>query len=380
MSFIFDRQAWQPYILDTYHWLHHMPEASWQEVKTTSFIKEQLNKFGYQTREIPGCTGVIGVRGKGPFTVALRADMDAMCHSSEVGERMIHSCGHDAHMAMVLAASGALAQMPLLDGTALKIIFQPAEEKGEGALRFIQEGFIDDVEVLFGVHLRPGEELSGGKLTPAIKHGASKTMYGEIKGVCAHGARPHLGINAIEVAMTFLQMVQNIHFDPRIPASVKMTRLTAGSEAENMIPGYGVFTLDLRAQNNEQMQKMVEQVERIAKCTSAAYGAEIKLTSGGESPAAEIDEEAQEMISRAIIDTVGQGSLVSPIITPGAEDFHYYTQQRPRIKAAMMGLGCDLLPGLHHPGMCFDTSYLLDGAEVLSRAAWYAVNNFKSGS
>lgn len=368
-----DKEVWRPYVQDMYRRLHEIPEISWQEVKTTLFLKEELIRLGYTALTIPGCTGVIGVRGKGPFTVALRADMDALPHETGGVQRAIHSCGHDAHMAMVLAAAGVLSQMPLPEGTALKMIFQPAEEKGEGALRLIQAGFMDDVDFLFGVHLRPGEELSGGELSPAVEHGAAKTIHGEIKGMSAHGARPHLGINVIEVAFSFLQMVQGMHLDPRIPASVKMTRLTAGA-AENSIPDHGVFTLDLRAQTNKQMEKIVALVERIAAGVAEAYGARMKLVPGGEMPAAETSPAARDMISRGIIDAVGRERLATPIMTPGAEDFHYYTQHCPNIKSAMLGLGCDLQPGLHHPDMCFEKSFLIDGVEVLARAAWYAVN------
>lgn len=372
MELKFCRETLRPYIKDIFKQLHSIPEVSWQEIKTTAFLKERLEELGYKTVIFSDCTGVVGIRGQGPLTVALRADMDAICHSRGMDRRVIHSCGHDAHMAMVLTAACALQDLPLPDNVKVKILFQPAEEKGEGALRLIEKGVADDLDFLFGVHLRPIQELPGGKATPAIQHGAAEPIYGVIKGVSAHGARPHLGINSIEIAVSLVQLLQSMHLDPLIPSSVKMTRLIAGSENGNVIPGYAQFTLDLRAQTNQQMKNLAQKVEQVIANVALTHGAQIEFTRGADSPAAEISREAQEIMSQAVIDTIGRENLVAPLLTPGAEDFHYYTRQRPHIKATMLGLGCDLQPGLHHPEMHFEQQYLLEGAEILTRAVWYA--------
>jgi len=376
VTFTLDRKVWQPYLWDVYHRLHQIPEISGQEFKTSSFLKEQLILLGFSTITVPDLTGVIGIRGKGPRTSALRADMDALCHSTDTGECVLHSCGHDAHMSMVLTAAGVLSQLPLSDEVTVKIIFQPAEETGEGALSLIKSGIVDDLDYLFGVHLRPKEELAGGMFCPAINHGASQTIHGEVKGVSAHGARPHLGINVIEVIMNFSQMLQSMHLDPLVPSSIKMTRISAGS-SDNVIPEQGEFTLDVRAQSNTQMKKIVELVQKAAAAAEIALGGKISLTLRGKSPAAEVNIQAEELMSRAIVDTTGPQSLTAPLITSGAEDFHYYTSEIPGIKASMLGVGCNLQPGLHHPDMEFDISYLMDGAEILSRALWYSIKQEK---
>ena len=272
MELKFCRETLRPYIKDIFKQLHSIPEVSWQEIKTTAFLKERLEELGYKTVIFSDCTGVVGIRGQGPLTVALRADMDAICHSRGMDRRVIHSCGHDAHMAMVLTAACALQDLSLPDNVKVKILFQPAEEKGEGALRLIEKGVVDDLDFLFGVHLRPIQELPGGKATPAIQHGAAEPIYGVIKGVSAHGARPHLGINSIEIAASLVQLLQSMHLDPLIPSSVKMTRLIAGSENGNVIPGYAQFTLDLRAQTNQQMKNLVQKVEQVNPLPYTALG------------------------------------------------------------------------------------------------------------
>ena len=103
----------------------------------------------------------------------------------------------------------------------LKILFQPAEEKGTGALKMLQKGILDNVDFLYGVHLRPIQELRSGYASPAILHGASQYITGEIKGEMAHGARPHLGVNAIEVASSLVQEMSNIHVIPRFQRRLK---------------------------------------------------------------------------------------------------------------------------------------------------------------
>lgn len=371
-SFAFSREKWGSFISDVFDQLHAMPEPSWQEIKTTAWLTRRLKKMGYHADTFNDCTGVVGLLGKGPFTVALRADMDALAHQTKSGERLIHSCGHDAHMAMVLTAAAALREQPLPPGIRLKLIFQPAEEKGQGALHLIERGVLDDVAFLFGVHLRPIQELPGGKAAPAIQNGAANFLHGRIEGVNAHGARPHLGINVIEAAADLIKLLQGIHWDPLQPASIKMTRLTAGNEMGNIIPDHAVFTLDVRAQTNQHMSELVRRVENITSCVAQASGATIHITPGTDTPAAENSNEAVDIMSQAITDTMGADSWAPPVLTPGAEDFHYYTRQRPAIKATMLGLGCNLQPGLHHPEMFFEHNYLLDGAEILARAVWYA--------
>ena len=372
MDFIFERSAWQNYLNEVYSYLHQHPEASWQEQATTAFLQKQLAELGYQTTTFPDCTGVIGEFGEGMVTVALRTDIDALGYREGEATKFIHACGHDAHMAMVLTAAAALRQNPT--NCRLKIICQPAEETGTGALRLIAKGVVDNVDYLFGVHLRPVQELAGGLAAPAIQNGAACMLQGEIRGLSAHGARPHLGINVIEVAAMLVQLLQGLHWNPLQPASIKMTRLWAGNASANIIPDRADFTLDVRAQTNQHMQELIAKINHLADSLAAIHGAEITLEQGADTPAAEVSAAAREIMAQAIRATLGEKGLAPPVLTPGAEDFHYYTRQRPQVKATMLGLGCNLQPGLHHPEMTFDTNYLLAGAEILARAVYYAAN------
>ncbi|MGE7766304.1 M20 peptidase aminoacylase family protein [Peribacillus sp. NPDC096540] len=358
----------RPRIFDIFDHFHTHPETSWNEVNTTAFISNVLKENQCSVKTFKDCTGVIGEIGDGSFTVGLRSDIDALWQEVQGSFQANHSCGHDGHMTLALGVFLVLKEMNFQPNGKLKFIFQPAEEKGTGALKMIDEKVMDDVDFLYGVHLRPSEEVKDGQAAPAIVHGAAQFIKGEIVGTDAHGARPHQGQNAIEIGAAFVTLLNNIHLNPSIPYSAKMTQFCAGGESSNIIPGKATFSLDLRAQDNEVMKDLTKRVEKVAEALAVANGVEINLESGANVAAAIVNNQAQDIMAEAIADTLGKENLVAPVITTGGEDFHFYTLKKPEIKATMLGLGCDLTPGLHHPNMTFNKEALLSGIEILTKA------------
>ncbi|MGZ0051093.1 M20 peptidase aminoacylase family protein [Brevibacillus gelatini] len=360
----------QPAIFSLYEHLHRHPEVSWQEVETTAYIARFLQERHCRVTTFDDVTGVVAEWGDltpGGLTVGVRADMDALWQEVNGVFQANHSCGHDAHMTMVLGVLMVLqAQNIRLPGR-LKLIFQPAEESGNGALAMVKKQVVDDIDYLYGVHLRPVQEIPLGTAAPAIMHGAAGTISGQIKGADAHGARPHLGVNAIEVAATIVEQLKGIHLDPLVPYSVKMTQLSAGSKSSNIIPGSAQFHLDLRAQTNLVIDALFARVEHILQHVARLYEVDLSYDITERVYAAEVHEEARQIMAEAIVQTLGQDRLEAPIQTPGAEDFHYYTKERPHLRATMLGLGCGLTPGLHHPQMTFEKEALLSGIEILAR-------------
>lgn len=360
----------RPVIFSLYDHLHQHPEVSWQEQETTTFIADFLRKHGCDVTTFEDVTGVVGDYGPaapGSITVGVRADMDALWQEVDGVFRANHSCGHDAHMTMALGVLLVLqAQNIQLPGR-LRFIFQPAEETGNGALTLVNKQVVDNIDYLYGVHLRPIQEIPNGTAASAILHGAAGTISGHIQGSDAHGARPHLGVNAIEVAAAIVEQLKGIHLDPLIPYSVKMTQLSAGGKSTNIIPGSAHFHLDLRAQTNEAIHALFTRVEHILQNIAKLYDVPVHYDITERVYAAEVNEEARQIMAEAISQTLGPANLEAPISTPGAEDFHYYTKERPHLRATMLGLGCGLHPGLHHPQMTFDREALLSGIEILTR-------------
>lgn len=357
----------KPIIEEVFQHLHTHPEISWQEVETTTYLQQLLEKEGFQVETFDDSTGLVVTEGSGDYCVGLRTDIDALWQEVNGTYQANHSCGHDAHMTITVGALLVLKKLGYPKEGRLKGIFQPAEEKGTGALSFVEKGIVDDIDYLYGVHLRPIQEIGHGYSAPAIMHGSAKMIKGSIIGTDAHGARPHLGQNAIEVMALLVQAIHAIHVDPMIPHSAKMTMFQAGGESANIIPGNAVFSLDLRAQANPVMDKLMEQVKNAIHSVAELSGVTINYEVIAEIAAAEVDKTAVDMMAKAITETVGEDFLAAPIVTPGGEDFHYYTLKRPNVKATMLGLGCDLSPGLHHPDMTFNHASILTGIEILVR-------------
>ncbi|WP_102275278.1 M20 peptidase aminoacylase family protein [Cytobacillus massiliigabonensis] len=366
-------QPLKPKIDEIFTHLHENPELSWNEYKTTEYLKDLLEQKGFQVQTFTECPGLVAEIGKGSPCVALRADMDALWQEVDGHFQSIHSCGHDAHMTMGIGAMLLLQKVGFPAKGKLKFIFQPAEEKGTGALKMIELGIVDDVDYLYSVHLRPIQELHNGYASAAIYHGAARFLTGEIIGEDAHGARPHLGQNAIEIGASLIHEINNIHLDPMVPYSAKMTKFHAGSDSGNIIPGKAAFSLDLRAQTNEVINELSEKILNITESLSKLYGVTITVKTGANVAAALVDQEAVRFMEKAIIDVLGKNQLKSPIISSGGEDFHFYTLKKPHIKATMLGLGCDLQPGLHHPKMTFNKEAIYAGMEILATTLLYTL-------
>ena len=345
---------------------HAFPEVSWKEVQTTVKLSEILTEMNVKHHTFEDVTGVIAEIGEGEGIIAVRADIDALWQ--EVGGiyKANHSCGHDANISMVLGALCYLQQMEL--GSRIRFIFQPAEEKGNGANSMIERGAVDGVSHLFGVHLRPQEEIPFGKVTSAIHHGAAVFLEGKIIGDDAHGARPQQGNNALDPLFAIAQFVKTIHFSPYEAYSAKLTKVQAGGDSLNIIPGTATFAIDTRAQSNSVLKDLKKRISEGITAIGEVYGVDIEMTWSDYTPAAEVSEEAASIARLAILETVGEEALAPAVITSGSDDFHFYTIHKPELKAAMIGIGADLGPGLHHPDMTFNHEALDIGARVLAAA------------
>lgn len=190
-------------------------------------------------------------------------------------------------------------------------------------------------------------------------------MKGRIHGDDTHGARPHLGKNAVEIGAELIQKLNHIHVDPLIPHSLKVTSFISGGNNYNIIPGSADFSIDIRAQSNDVVDELDSKVIKAIRNIQDYYKIDIDLEAVTHFPAAIIDSDAQENLRTSINEVLGDNHTQDTIITTGGDDFHYYKIERPSIKAVMLGLGCDLKPGLHHPDMNFNHDLLMSGVLIL---------------
>lgn len=352
-------------IFQWFEYFHQYPEVSWREYETTKKIASILDALQVSYKFFKDVTGLVAEIGQGESVIAVRADIDALWQEVDGAMQANHSCGHDANISMVLGALLHLQDKPLQKR--IRFLFQPAEETGSGALAMIERDVLDDVSELYGIHLRPIEELPLGKVTPAIYHGAAAFLHGKIQGIDAHGARPHQGKNALDVVFAIQQMLKNIYLDPAIPYSAKLTKIVADGGSVNIIPGTATFALDIRAQKNEILHALQRKIEQGFQCIKQQFNVELEWAWLDMTPAAEVSVNACKIAERAIVEVLGEEALVKEIVTPGSDDFHFYTMKKPSLQATMIGVGANLQPGLHHPKMTFEKEALLTGAKVLAQ-------------
>jgi len=355
-------------LLSTYHTLHDLAEPSWEEEKTSRYIADRLRAAGLAVKSFQNHYGLIAeIPGASGQVIALRADMDALVQEVNGAVRPNHSCGHDGHSTMVLYTALAFAASKTQPRHTLRFIFQPAEERGEGALKMMEEGALHNVRYLFGTHVRPISEVPYMKASPVIVHSSAGTILGTIKGLQAHAARPNEGVNAIEAAALLVQTLKQIDLQTEATYSIKMTQLTTANESTNVIPETATFALDLRSQTNEVMSVLKHRAQEAMQLAAEQTGAAITWKLAEFVPAATIHEQAIHIAERAIAEIIGAENVVPLCISQGGEDFHFYTAKNPGLAATMVGLGCGLTPGLHHPDMKFNVDALIYGAKILTQ-------------
>ena len=317
---------------------HQYPELSFQEYRTAETISKHLESFGIEHRTEVGKTGVVGeiVFGDGP-TIALRADMDAL-PIQEVGdlkyksknEGVMHACGHDGHMAILLGAANALSKNKKLKKGKVRFIFQPAEEGAGGARYMIKDGCLDQVDEIYGLHLwnyQPVGEI-GVKNGPIM---AAADMFDIIiKGKGGHGATPQGTVDAIVVASNLITMLQTIvsrNTNPLDNTVVTIGEINGGQNF-NVIADEVRLTGTTRAYTENNRNMIKKRMQNIIDGVSKSFGAEIVLKYKEGYPPTVNHEDPTKLVLEASSMVVGKGAGY-PYLSMGGEDFSYYLQKVP---------------------------------------------------
>ena len=317
---------------------HQYPELSFQEYRTAKTISKHLESFGIEHRKGVGKTGVVGeiVFGDGP-TIALRADMDAL-PIQEVGdlkyksknEGVMHACGHDGHMAILLGAANALSKNKKLKKGKVRFIFQPAEEGAGGARYMIKDGCLDQVDEIYGLHLwnyQPVGEI-GVKNGPIM---AAADMFDIIiKGKGGHGATPQGTVDAIVVASNLITMLQTIvsrNTNPLDNTVLTIGEINGGQNF-NVIADEVRLTGTTRAYTENNRNMIKKRMQNIIDGVSKSFGAEIVLKYKEGYPPTVNHEDPTKLVLEASSMVVGKGAGY-PYLSMGGEDFSYYLQKVP---------------------------------------------------
>ncbi|HAE42644.1 MAG TPA: amidohydrolase [Clostridiales bacterium] len=361
-------------ILKVYNDLHAIPELSTQEYKTSAYISDYLRKNDFDvTTGIAGTGLTACVTGSEPGPVlAIRADMDALNHIIDGKKVPMHSCGHDAHSTMGLFAGIIAKELSIVKRGALKLIFQPSEESEttSGARAMAKAGVMDEVDMCVGIHLRPKEEAQMGEAISALRHGALTIIVATIHGETSHSGRPHMGKNPIDAMAAIINAINAIWIDPTIPSSAKLIAINAGDARTTSIPELGQLAVDLRANTNESMTLLIDKVYNAILTGASTVGCKAEVTVVPGLPAAVYDDNMIQIASQSIVGILGDKGLLGERTTTGSEDFHEFTKFKPSLRTTYLGLGCDLVPGLHNPEMTFNKDAMLNGINILVNMAY----------
>ena len=262
---------------------HRHPELGLQEFHTADRIEEELDHFGIRHTRV-GSTGVLGIlKGETPADriVALRADIDALpiqeTHETDYTSAVpgvMHACGHDAHTACLLGAAKILAAHQDVFAGEIRLIFQPAEEIGQGAKPFVDAGVLDGVERVFGLHTAYDLPAGTVGLKPGLNNAAVDHFRIEIHGKAAHVSTPDLGADALYIASQLvvgLQALVTRCTSPVEPVVLGIGKLTAGT-AYNAVAASAVLEGTTRTVSQQQRYRLRELVNQALQNTAATYG------------------------------------------------------------------------------------------------------------
>ncbi|MEE9168035.1 MAG: M20 family metallopeptidase [Candidatus Neomarinimicrobiota bacterium] len=343
MSILIRREvkAIQPELVEWRQHLHKHPELGFEEVETARFVADVLEDFDIRVSTGVGKTGVVGLlKGKreGPC-IGLRADMDGLpiqetgeVPFASVNEGVMHACGHDGHMAMLLGAAKVLSGMKEKLKGSVKFIFQPAEEGEGGAVGMIEDGVLESphVDQIYGLHLWNYQYFG----TVGIKEGpilaATVPFTITVKGRGGHGAAPQGTVDAIVVAahlVTSLQTIVSRNTNPLESAVITVGKIEGG-HTFNVIADKVVLQGTARAYTETVRELIISRMNEIISGVEATFGADISLEYGDGYPPTINSSAETKVASSAAGKIVGEGAQF-PYMSMGGEDFSYYLQKVP---------------------------------------------------
>ncbi|WP_404454804.1 amidohydrolase [Virgibacillus necropolis] len=365
--------------------LHMYPELSFQEVETSRFVAQVLERIPGMHVEVgvgyP--TAVVGTlsAGSGP-TIAIRADMDALpinegndYEFSSQHAGVMHACGHDAHTTIGLGVASLLGesfQNGEIQGT-VKFLFQPAEERADehgstGAPYMIRAGALDGVECVIALHMSPENKLGEVQVHDGYSMANVDVFEASIYATGGHGAYPHLGTDPVWMLGPVLQALHGIvarRVSPLDSAVISIGSIQSGS-ASNVIPSEVKLKGTIRSYHPD-VQTLLHTELRKAFSLVKALDGDYTCTITPEDPSLKNDAAVNQLIKRSIQDLFPHFNVINTPFGLGGEDFAHMTQAVP---GAMFFLGCAISDGkirdLHTPHFDIDENVLPVGVSILA--------------
>ena len=345
-----------PQVVEWRRHLHKYPELSNREVKTAKYVEDHLRKLGIEVRTGIAKTGVVGIlKGSQPGPViGLRADMDglpvaernslpfasketAQFNGQTVG--VMHACGHDTHVAMLMGAAEVLAGMKAKIKGTVVFIFQPAEEgppSGEtgGAPDMVKEGVMDNpkIDAIFGIHINSATEIGTIKYKSGANMAASDWFEIKIRGKQTHGAYPWQGIDPVAVASqiyTGLQMIVSRQSElPKAPVIITVGRINGGIR-ENIISEELTMAGTIRTLDTEMQKEVHQKIRLTATKIAESMGATATVSIDPKTPVTYNTPALVKKMLPSLEKAAGKDNVVEGEWVTGAEDFAFYGAKAP---------------------------------------------------
>ena len=390
-------QSIEEKVIQWRHDIHQHPELSNREFNTAQKVADHLRSLGMEVQTGVAHTGVVGIlKGKKPGkVVALRADMDALPvternalpYRSQVfseynGQKVgvMHACGHDTHVAILMGAAEILAKNNNFAGT-VKFIFQPAEEgapDGEkgGAKYMIEEGVLQNppVDAIFGLHINSGTHVGKIRYKPRGTMAASQRFVIDIQGKQAHGSTPWQSVDPIVTAAQIINGLQTL-----ISRNSELTKeaavVSVGSIHSgvrfNIIPESLQMIGTIRTLDRDMKEVIRERMKTLVTSIAEAHGAMATVNIQDGTDITYNDPDLTQFAVKSLHKVAGEDNVLLMQAITGAEDFSYFQSQVPGFFFFLGGTPLDMAeedaPSHHTPDFIVDDASMLLGVKAMTQ-------------
>lgn len=412
MNFREEAEQLEKYIIERRRWCHVHPELSMEEWETTRMIEEELRKMGMEPHRFEGMPGVwadlegeaaecihparmadhsakagaadaAGNAGneRNHRIIMLRADIDALPVTEHTGLEfasenpgVMHACGHDNHIAMLLGGAQLLAAHRSEFSGTIRFLFQPAEEPCSGAVQCMKQGIMNGVDAVFGMHIWGDFDAPYMNFDAGPRMASTSFFTITVKGKAAHGSAPHQGVDAIVAAANIVQQIQTLvsrKNDPLNPLVVTIGKINGGQNY-NVIADEVIMEGTTRTHSAEIRNQIEGWLRDVVEYAARANGAEAVLDF--RSMAAPVNnDEALSALARACAEKLYGTEALHPFTkVMASEDFAYYMEQAPGV-FGFLGTRNESL-GInaknHNDHFTSDESVLKRGAAMYAQFAW----------
>ena len=377
----------EQWVIDQRRFFHQHPELSFEEHETTREIGKRLEEMGLEPHyyeDYPGLWTMIkgGKAAEGAKTIALRADIDALPVEEKTGldfcslnPGKMHACGHDCHIAMLLGGIKLLLEKKEELKGNVKIIFQAAEESCYGAKYYVEHGFLDDVDAIYGSHIWGDLDAPLMNFASGPRMASCDNFKITVEGISAHGSAPHQGVDAILAAahiITELQAIVSRMNDPLNPLVCTIGEIHGGQRF-NIIANKVVMEGTTRTHSPEMRGKVEGLLRRIVENAADSMGAKAELDFNSyPAPVINDQEDLNKIANDAVVKLYGEEGLGDLTKMMGSEDFAYFMEKVPGIFGFIgsrnEALGCTAKN--HNDHYTVDESVLKRGAAMYAQFAY----------